>query len=448
MSKPSEGPKPPPMRVAMLWNGTLQGEELVTEAQTIELGDGGLFPLPEGVVPGDRVTVLRPEGVSYHLETCPQMGGFVWLRGTRASVRTLPADVALGPGDYGVVTFGSVSFFFQPVREVRAGAPRKGFRDGALIACFGLSVFMHVVGLLFFFLVAAEEFVPGDDLELDPELVRKFLVVPPPEELPDPSARSGGTDSDDPGLRDRDEQGGKRHEDEQGRVGAKDATAKDTEIAGERTNAVAQKVRGLGLLGVLSGGGDRGAISSALDAPSVNDLIGGLGAVANITGKGSGGTGLRGGGKGGGGTGDGVLFGAGKMGTAVAGGKGLGRGKKGAGASGRKAREVTLALGSKDAKVSGFLSAEQINRVVRANRAAIKYCFENALQRQPNLSGKVHVRWRIDRKGRVSSARVAKSTMGNAKVEGCIVRQVKRWKFPEPDGGEVDVTYPFIFQGG
>ena len=54
-------------------------------------------------------------------------------------------------------------------------------------------------------------------------------------------------------------------------------------------------------------------------------------------------------------------------------------------------------------------------------------------------------RRRIDRKGRVTTARIGKSTLGSTKVEGCMVRQVKRWKFPEPDGGEVDVDYPFLF---
>jgi hypothetical protein len=41
---------------------------------------------------------------------------------------------------------------------------------------------------------------------------------------------------------------------------------------------------------------------------------------------------------------------------------------------------------------------------------------------------------------------VAKSTIGDPKVEGCILRQVQHWKFPEPDGGEVDVVYPFILR--
>ena len=40
------------------------------------------------------------------------------------------------------------------------------------------------------------------------------------------------------------------------------------------------------------------------------------------------------------------------------------------------------------------------------------------------------------------------STLGNAGVESCLVRQVKKWHFPKPDGGEVSVMYPFLFGVG
>jgi outer membrane biosynthesis protein TonB len=56
--------------------------------------------------------------------------------------------------------------------------------------------------------------------------------------------------------------------------------------------------------------------------------------------------------------------------------------------------------------------------------------------------------WRINRNGQVSSVRVAKTTLNSAKVEGCVLRQIKKWQFPKPDGGEVDVDYPFLFRGG
>ena len=99
-------------------------------------------------------------------------------------------------------------------------------------------------------------------------------------------------------------------------------------------------------------------------------------------------------------------------------------------------------------RVSGYLSPEQIMRVVRRNQAAVRYCYENELQRQPNLHGRIEIRWRITRSGTVSSASVGSTTMRNARVEGCIVRQVRNWRFDQPDGGEVDVNFPFIFGSG
>jgi len=96
-------------------------------------------------------------------------------------------------------------------------------------------------------------------------------------------------------------------------------------------------------------------------------------------------------------------------------------------------------------RVSGYLSPEQVMRVVRANMAAVRYCYENELARQPSLRGRIVIAWRVNREGRVASPRVGSSTMGNARVEGCIVRQVRNWRFPEPDGGEVDISFPFVF---
>jgi TonB family protein len=115
------------------------------------------------------------------------------------------------------------------------------------------------------------------------------------------------------------------------------------------------------------------------------------------------------------------------------------------GARGRPAREVRVSVQQGNPSVSGYLSAEQINRVVRANAAAIRYCYEVEVQRQPNLRGRVEIAWRINLQGAVTTSRVASSTLRNPGVEGCIVRQVRRWRFPQPDGGEVNVTYPFIF---
>jgi len=437
-----------PLRVALIWNGAVQGEQLVEAAREVVLGHGAgaILPLPEGVSSDEHVTLLLPSGQGFSLVPAHGMGGYVWRDGQPSSVAGLSAALPLAVGDFGLVTFGSASVFFQQVRGVAGPAPRRTRRDGALAAAFGLSWFMHVAALLFLFLVAAKELAPTTALELDSSLVQKFLIIPPPEELVALAHKRSDDGLEDPGQRERDEPGAQRAKDDEGKVGKRDSTRDRTEISGEPADAIAAQVRGMGLLGVLSGGG-KNSLSDALRAPSLDNLLGGLGAAQTVLGRGSGGLGLRGGGLGGGGTAQGALFGAGELGTQVGGGKGLGKGADGAGVRGRAPKEAQLALDSGAARVSGFLSREQINRVVQANRAAIKYCFETALQRAPKLEGAVNIEWRIDRKGMVASARVAKSTLGDAGVEGCIVRQVKRWKFPEPDGGEVDVMYPFIFRG-
>jgi hypothetical protein len=435
-----------PLRVALIWNGALQAEHLLQSAQPVVIGDAknALFHLPDGSISEDAITLLEPTAQGYSVQPARGMGGHVWLGGRPRSARELREAVPLAAGDYGLVTFGTASVFFQHVRPVQGPPPTKSFRDAALATCIGLSIFLHVATLLFLFLVAAEELAPEGTGELDSELVRKFLITPPPEELKQLMAHKPSGTKDDPGMRERDEPGGKRADKKEGKVGKRDAQRDRTDVAGNPNDAIAQQVRGMGLLGVLAGGG-KTAVSDALQTPSLENLLGGLGASQTIVGRGSGGLGLRGGGNGGGGNGNGVMFGAGKLGTGVGGGKGLGAGSQGMGVRGQP-KEAQLSLGGDGAHVSGFLSREQINRVVQANRAAIKYCFETALQRAPKLEGAINVQWRIDRKGNVSTTRVAKSTLGDAKVEGCILRQIQRWKFPEPDGGEVDVVYPFIFR--
>lgn len=436
------------LRVALVWNGTLQAEEMLSRPQPVVLGygTGALFPLPEGLSPDDRITVLDPGPQGYRLKRTQGMGGDVWIGGIRTPVSSFEGEVTLGPDDYGVVTYGSIAVFFQHVKAARK-APRSLFTlDSGLVASLGLSLFLFSAFRVLMLLAAAEMPQP-DALELPTDLIRRFMVVPPPDDILEEMQRQSGTETEDPGLRDRDEAGGRRHEGEEGRVGREDARQEDTEIRGEHTGEVAARVRNMGLLGALSGGGEGNAIADALDVPNVSDMLSGLGHTRNILGRGAGGTGLRGTGGGGGGDSQGGLFGAGNIGTGTGVGRGsrTGRGRGGVGAPGRERRERQISVERGSPRVNGYLSPEQINRVVRANQAAIRYCYEVEVQRQPNLRGRVAINWRINLQGSVTSARVAESTLRNARVEGCMVRQIRRWRFPQPDGGEVVVTYPFIF---
>lgn len=442
------------LRVALVFGGTIQAEETLHRPRPVTLGwtDQATLPLPEGVTSTEELVLLTPAGVGYTVELTPEMGGAIWLAGSRTEVSGLAGQsIPLGPDDYGVITLGNAAIFFQMVDaapRIGAGWPQfltEPARPAALL----LSMAVHAAVLLLAF-IALEHFPidTGSDA-LDIDLVRQFMVTPPPELEQEDDA--GGTDTEDPGIHDREEAGGEAAEEEEGRVGREDPEQEETEMEGEITGGgAAERVSHLGLLGAIQGGDGQNALADVLDGPSIADLLGGLGSARTVMGRGSGGLGLRGTGSGGGGTGRGTLFGSGTMGTGVGAGRGSGggRGGGGPGARGRARTEVRVTMRTGTPRINGYLSPEQIMRVVRRNQAAVRYCYENELQRQPSLSGRIAIRWRIARNGSVTTARIASTSMRNARVEGCIVRQVRRWRFPEPDGGEVDVNFPFIFGSG
>src|SRR5690606_9438784 len=134
------------------------------------------------------------------------------------------------------------------------------------------------------------EFPRDDGLELPPELVSRFLVNHPPDE-PELPVKKQGDKLDEGGMRQKDEGGGKKQRDDAGKVGKRDEKPKEPEIAGDSRGAVAAKVRGMGLLGALSGGD---TLRDALDVANVGSILSGLNSARTDLGGGSGGRGLRG----------------------------------------------------------------------------------------------------------------------------------------------------------
>jgi TonB family protein len=159
---------------------------------------------------------------------------------------------------------------------------------------------------------------------------------------------------------------------------------------------------------------------------------------------GSGGGGGLGGGRGSGLVGQGGGFGS-VYGTDV---ETRGSGSPRSSLSGRREHAVRTQVTPGAPSIDGFLSREQIDRVVRAHQRGIQYCYETELQRLPRLSGKVVVRFRIDLEGKVIKVDIDSSTLANAAVEGCVLRQIRRWQFPAPEGGHCIVAYPFLFSTG
>jgi hypothetical protein len=101
-----------------------------------------------------------------------------------------------------------------------------------------------------------------------------------------------------------------------------------------------------------------------------------------------------------------------------------------------------------DTSVSGTLAPEVVQRIVRQNFGRFRLCYEQGLQRNPNLEGRVSVRFVIDRNGAVSNAGNGGSDLPDSDVVQCVVRAYYGLSFPSPENGIVTVRYPIMFSPG
>jgi outer membrane biosynthesis protein TonB len=100
-----------------------------------------------------------------------------------------------------------------------------------------------------------------------------------------------------------------------------------------------------------------------------------------------------------------------------------------------------------ESEVDGGLDRDVIARVIQSQLGQIRYCYERQLSANPELYGKVLVKFTIGGTGNVVAQMVGNTSLNNAMVEGCILRRIAGWQFPQPKGGtNVLVSYPFLFK--
>jgi len=222
---------------------------------------------------------------------------------------------------------------------------------------------------------------------------------------PNPTKDEGGT--------------GDRSKGEEGKMGnqnSKEANNKygvkgpqnnpDTHLAKQ---AAIDEARTFGMIGLLSSmsGGD----PNAPTAPWGRDDSSGVdekSARGNMFGDtigdafGTGGLGLTGTGEGGGGRGESIglgNFGGLGHGAGTGTGQGIGGGRGGIGGV-HKPKAPSMREGV--TSVNGRLPPEVIQRIVRQNFGRFRLCYENGMRQNPNLQGRVAVKFVIDRSGAVS----------------------------------------------
>ncbi len=101
-----------------------------------------------------------------------------------------------------------------------------------------------------------------------------------------------------------------------------------------------------------------------------------------------------------------------------------------------------------EAGKSGGRSAESVLAVINSHKAAIEYCYQRALRNNPNLKGKISVRFVIRTDGSVGRVTIVESTLNNAGVERCIVSKIRRWRDfgpVDPSKGDAVFRQDYIF---
>lgn len=434
----------------MVWNGTIIKEVTRYKAGDVTIGEDPkntfVIPMPAGFPRSFRLFHYsrdKQEPV-YLVHLRDGMGGKVTVRDATMSTRDFMKSPAchefeggfrgeVEPGDWGLITLGDVGFFWQFV-PAAAKIKRAGIAIDRNLALIAFAVAAVVAAVLVTGYALWEEGVRKPP-PIAPRMA-KFIVdkhkEPPKEEEPQEKTLK--------------ESAGKRHMGKEGKAGEPDKPKHLKTKIPRATQQVIQKVSRIGALGALSSsklGGPLKEIFST-DTQGFGDK---LGAAMDGTGDefqmghGTGGWSTRGTGTGGGGTGWGRVYGTGRIDTG--GGRNIrARIRK------KKAKKVKYKVTTAPPEVEGFCAKEAINRVVRAHQGGIRFCFERELQRDPKLSGKVTVTWKINLAGRVNFARIEKSSLGSPRVEGCMLKNIRRWIFPKPQGGICVINYPFVFKGG
>lgn len=93
----------------------------------------------------------------------------------------------------------------------------------------------------------------------------------------------------------------------------------------------------------------------------------------------------------------------------------------------------------RDRKLSGTLPLEVVRRVVARQGKGIRACYTSEAQGQ--TAGQVVVSLVVAPHGEVREGRIESSTLSNQSVERCIEREIRKLKFPAPEGGAANLTF-------
>ncbi len=410
------------LRVALLAWDTILEERAAPPS--VRIGEGFDCLLP---VPGTPSTeALRKDEAGWRLVPPPGCEGYL----ERAGEQRPLAATDLEPGDVGLLRFGSAGLYFDYSAREAAPARRPFWArlDGPLLSGLLAAIGVHFAALIGAF--ALWDLAPVlNPMAVDDRWVSaRFEVPPPPPPEPETAVAEGGEAAP---------------EGEAGTAGDPDEV--------EPTKRKAQKGRRLKPGRVLARAlDDNGVLRDVMTGGQdyKDKLALAMRGHDNETraGKGSEGLGVWGVKKGGGGPGGDGLWGMNPRGTGI--GPGGGRKPPRRRLRPKKPKKRRI-IDRKNVSASELCTPGDILKVVQRRSRGISYCYERQLAINPELNGKVTLRWMIDAEGKVARVQVAQDGLRDKQVTGCMKRAVKRWRFAKPQGGgQCVVNFPFVFSPG
>ncbi len=464
------------LEITIAWGNNVLHVAHLTPPRSFYLGEtGGDFLVPREALGADRVPVIVVRNGAAFLVVPSGAEGKVVDASGSTPLDLLPSEpsaehagareILLASGQRATLELAGLTLRVATVLAGKAAPRTLSGREGRAVgAYFGVSFLVHAA-----FVAAMAHFVPPVGL-LDDEgskqeqlyLLQAYLATAAEreqqrQEQPEVDQDEAGAPEQQAGERaagDEGKMGKVTSKSEQGRYGVKGPRDNpDPHLARTREYAA-----NFGMVGLLaSGTGDPDAPTAVFGRDSAlgrDDLS----ADGNMWGGsiheagGSGGLGLSGLGEQGGGFGAGIGLGdvgglgglVGRCNSADCAGMGnsIGRGTNGHITRAPRIRPEGVT------ETSGRLPAETIQRVVRQNYGQFRMCYENGLRANPNLAGRIAVRFVISSDGRVTNAANGGSDLPDSGVVSCVVRGFYSLGFPSPESGVVTVVYPIQFSPG
>jgi len=129
----------------------------------------------------------------------------------------------------------------------------------------------------------------------------------------------------------------------------------------------------------------------------------------------------------------------------AAGSSGSGGAIEGSGLSGPRAPAQNGYVEGEATDATGTLDPAAFTFVYRHFRTQISSCHSSVTRGGQTVAGILRVRVRIGTDGHVVRTSVAENTTNSAVLATCVQNQIRTWRYPSPEGGEVEMEYRFGF---